>query len=98
MRTMLVVTLMVVIGCGSGGDERFGLTEQQRFTAFDELEDAFEANAKITVEREPLDALDLVSSARIEAKYGLTSSQLDKILVEALEKDWFLKRAARSGG
>ena len=97
MRTMLLVMLLLVVGCGSGGDVRFGLTEQQRYTAFDELQDAFVANAQVTLEREELDSLDEQSSRRIEAKYGLTSTQLDKILIEALEKDWFLKRSARRG-
>jgi hypothetical protein len=96
MRTMLVV-LLVVVGCGSGGDVRFGLTEQQRFTAFDQLEDAFDANAQATVDAQELDSLDEQSSRRIEAKYGVTSKQLDSILTEALEKDWFLKRRASAG-
>lgn len=92
MRTILLVIMLVVVGCGSGGDVRFGLTEQQRFTAFDELQDAFVANAETTLDRDELDSLDEQSSRRIEAKYRLTSTQLDKILIEALEKDWFLKR------
>ena len=79
----------------NAADVRFGLSEEQRFQAWLELRDAFDATPEITSDREAQLLIDEQISHQVEVKYGLTSKQMDKILIEGYEKKWNYQRRAR---
>ena len=93
-------------------DVQFSLSEEQRFQAWAEVQDAFPVNVETfkrmkgladgeywpaDLSTEELDALDEQTSRRVEAKYGLTIEQLDNIFIEAYQKNWLLKRHEMRG-